>query len=107
MTRNQAIHCMHHSILVEDKDDEDYKTGIITSVSPYTDHAAVSWDTNHDGEIQTVELRYLVVQYPGDLEPHAEDYFDHVAALRRQGLNQDGSSIRRDIVRRPRDEQEK
>jgi hypothetical protein len=30
---------------------------------------------------------------PDSAVPHAEDYFDHVAALRRQGLGQDGTPL--------------
>ena len=30
---------------------------------------------------------------PSTVRPHAEDYFDHVEALRRQGLKQDGMPL--------------
>jgi hypothetical protein len=68
MTRKQAITCMCREIPVENKNDEDFKTGIIVGVSPYSDHAAVSWDTHHDGETETFTLRDLVMQYPEQLE---------------------------------------
>jgi hypothetical protein len=68
MTREQAIICMNRETPVEDRNDEDFKTGIIVSVSPYSDHAAVSWDTHHDGETETFTLRDLVVQYPEQME---------------------------------------
>jgi hypothetical protein len=71
MTREQAIICINRKIAVEDRTDEDFRTGFIYCLSPYTDHAAVIYDDDNDGETETVLLRDLVVQYPEDLEPRA------------------------------------
>ena len=66
MTREQARHCLSHSISVEDRHDEDFKTGLVVEVVNDS-YCIVHWD-DADGTLEICTLRNLVVQYPERLE---------------------------------------
>jgi hypothetical protein len=67
MTHEQAIVCNMRRIPVEDRHDENFRTGQVIEVAGA--HALVMWD---DGTFDACELIDLVaVQYPKDLEPRA------------------------------------
>jgi hypothetical protein len=66
MTRKQAIVCMCCEIPVENKNDEDLKTGLIQEVVNDR-YCIVLWDED-EGILTIDETRNLVVQYPEQLE---------------------------------------
>ena len=66
MTREQAERCRKLMATVEDRNNEDFKTGVIDEIVNAT-YCIVAWDDD-EGSMTICAMRNLVVQYPEQVE---------------------------------------